>query len=260
VQFNRDQLQAFKSQAYVKFWETIAMDRFLDSADIHKKARSKAVQGQLNSCRERIRQLTETKVTDGLNISALMRLLMYSQYAPFDTALQETQEFLTNQAALDFPEVDDEMLLQLSSECEVVKAELGEQRSVISRLKENLEDIWKSDQEALYELTSVFIHRGDSPSWGHYFFYSRHLPDHPDSWFKYNDSDVSVVSKEEVLADTTGSNANPYLVSPDSPYFFLSSNTSPASFLQLVFARKGAEVIQTVKRFDVSSLEEATSS
>ena len=35
----------------------------------------------------------------------------------------------------------------------------------------------------------------------------------PDSWFKYNDSEVSVVSKEEVLAYTTGSIAtNPYMV------------------------------------------------
>ena len=64
-----------------------------------------------------------------------------------------------------------------------------------------------------YELTTVFIHPGSSPSWGHYFFYSRNLPDHPESWFKYNDSDVSKVSKDEVLADTTGSTANPYMVS-----------------------------------------------
>ena len=133
-------------------------------------------------------------------------------------ALHETQDFLTKQATLEFPEVGDEVLFQLNNESQVVKAELEEQRMMASRLKEDLEDIWKSSHEALYELTSVFIHRGDSPSWGHYFFYSRHLPNHPDSWFKYNDSDVSMVSKEEVLADTTGSNANPYLVSQDNSW------------------------------------------
>ncbi len=78
-------------------------------------------------------------------------------------------------------------------------------------MKQELEDIWKDDHEAVYELTSVFIHRGSTPQWGHYFFYSRHLPENPDSWFKYNDSEVSVVSKEDVLADTTGSTANPYM-------------------------------------------------
>jgi len=117
------------------------------------------------------------------------------------------------------------------------KKELEEERRHVAELKAQLEEIWENEKQAQYELTSVFIHRGESPSWGHYFFYSRNLPDRPDEWFKYNDSDVSVVSKDEVLADTTGSTANPYL---------------------LVFARKGSEVIHTVKRFDVGTLEEAS--
>jgi ubiquitin carboxyl-terminal hydrolase 25/28 len=104
------------------------------------------------------------------------------------------------------------MLFDLKNENELLKLELEETLSLVDKLKEELEDIWKDDVKAAYELTSVFIHRGSSPSWGHYFFYSRHLPDQPDSWFKYNDSDVSVVSKDEVLADTTGSTVNPYLV------------------------------------------------
>jgi ubiquitin carboxyl-terminal hydrolase 25/28 len=79
-------------------------------------------------------------------------------------------------------------------------------------MKQELENLWRDEHEAVYELTSVFIHRGATPQWGHYFFYSRHLPENPDAWFKYNDSEVSVVSKDEVLANTTGSTANPYMV------------------------------------------------
>ena len=94
----------------------------------------------------------------------------------------------------------------------MIRTEIEELRGRITHLKTELEDLWKDDQSVAYELTSVFIHRGTSPSWGHYFFYSRNLPDKPDEWFKYNDSDVAVVTKEEVLADTTGSTANPYLV------------------------------------------------
>ena len=86
-------------------------------------------------------------------------------------------------------------------------------RARASALKQQLEEVWQDEKEAEYELTSVFIHRGSSPTFGHYFFYARHLPENPDSWFKYNDSEVSVVTKDEVLADTTGSTANPYLVS-----------------------------------------------
>lgn len=219
VQFDREQLQAFKSQAYVKFWETISMDRFLENSDPEKKRRSNEIQANLNSCRERIRQLTETK------------------HRPFDLALTETCDFLSGNTVNPLPGVDQELFASLRYEAMFAKKELEEERRHAAELKAQLEEIWKNENQALYELTSVFIHRGESPSWGHYFFYSRNLPDRPDEWFKYNDSDVSVVSKDEVLADTTGSTANPYL---------------------LVFARKGSEVIHTVKRFDIGTLEETS--
>jgi len=128
-----------------------------------------------------------------------------------------------------------QLLSDLTAEQDYVKEELDFLRASAASMKQELEDIWKDEHEAVYELTSVFIHRGSTPQWGHYFFYSRHLPEDPDSWFKYNDSEVSVVSKEEVLADTTGSTANPYM---------------------LVFVRKGSDTINTVKRFDPMSLEE----
>lgn len=59
------------------------------------------------------------------------------------------------------------------------------------------------------------------------FLYQRNLPDHPDEWFKYNDQNVSKVSRDEVLVDTSGTNANPYL---------------------LVYARKGENLVRTVHR------------
>jgi len=127
--------------------------------------------------------------------------------------------------------ISQDLLGSLSEEQTHLQSEIDALRAHIDTLKAELEALWADSQEMAYELTSVFIHRGSSPSWGHYFFYARNLPGKPDEWFKYNDSDVTVVSKEEVLADTTGSTANPYL---------------------LVFARKGAEVVDTVKRFAVS--------
>lgn len=110
------------------------------------------------------------------------------------------------------PGIEDELLEQLNDEQSRVRDELEGLHIRVDTLKNELEALWQNSREVAYELTSVFIHRGSSPSWGHYFFYSRHLPENPDSWFKYNDSDVSIVSKVEVLADTTGLTANPYLV------------------------------------------------
>jgi ubiquitin carboxyl-terminal hydrolase 25 len=62
VLFDRDTMQAYKSNAYVKFDETIYMDRFLDRADSDKKTRAKVIQAELNTCRERIQVLTKGKV------------------------------------------------------------------------------------------------------------------------------------------------------------------------------------------------------
>ncbi|KAG6907945.1 hypothetical protein DXG01_006803 [Tephrocybe rancida] len=218
VQFNRETLQPYKSQAYVKFGETIYMDRFMDNADPEKKARSKLIQGRLNYNRERTRLLLEGK--DSVS---------------FLTALEHTAAFV-KKLGPDVDTVDDELRSALDDEQQMLKDEIDSFRTQADELKEQLEAVWRDNTEIPYELTSVFIHRGSTPSFGHYFFYSRHLPDQPDSWFKYNDSDVTVVPKEEVLADTTGSTANPYL---------------------LVFARKGSEVVDTVKRFDALSFEDS---
>jgi len=209
VQFNRETLQPYKSQAYVKFGENLYMDRFMDNASSVKKAKSKAIQSGLNACRDRVRLLVEGKES------------------PFASALEHSRTFLKGLQAF-VPGIEDSLLEQLTEEQNGIREEINGLRIRIDSLKSELESLWKDSTEAAYELTSVFIHRGSSPSWGHYFFYSRHLPGNPDSWFKYNDSDVCVVSKEEVLADTTGSTANPYL---------------------LVFARKGSDVVDTVKRF-----------
>lgn len=132
------------------------------------------------------------------------------QDGPYLSSLEQSWGFLSK---LDnFSELDDELIMQLDTEQPFLKAEIDGLRENIDYYKGELEAVWQDSTEMAYELTSVFVHRGSSPSWGHYFFYSRHLPDNPNSWFKYNDSDVTVVSKDEVLADTTGSTANPYLV------------------------------------------------
>ncbi|KAH9830534.1 cysteine proteinase [Rhodofomes roseus] len=217
AQFDRETQQAYKSQAYVKFGETLYVDRFLDSADGSKKAESKAIQAELSVSRERIQRLTQDK------------------HAPFAPALGAAADFLATQQLMPLPEATEDLVSALQKEQEFVTRCLEDERSKAARLKTKIEDIWKDDTTAAYELTSVFIHRGSSPSWGHYFFYSRNLPNNPDQWFKYNDSDVTVVSKEEVLADTTGSTANPYM---------------------LVFARKGLEAIRTVHRFDPATLQD----
>jgi len=63
VQFNRETLQPYKSQAYVKFGENLYMDRFMDNGSSVKRAKSKAIQSELNACRDRVRLLVEGNVS-----------------------------------------------------------------------------------------------------------------------------------------------------------------------------------------------------
>lgn len=221
----------------------------MDDVEPQKKVKSKALQSELNVCRERLRSLSEGKVLSTFCIALL--LADFSQNSPFAMSIEQSIGFLSGLENGSEIGVDDDLLFHLNQERTHVLDEIELLRQRAKTLKDELEELWNTSRKVEYELTSVFIHRGSSPSYGHYFFYSRHLPDAPDSWFKYNDSDVSLVSKEEVLADTTGSTANPYLVSP-SAYIV---NLSLKEKSQLVFALKGSNVVDTVKRFR-SDLEE----
>lgn len=131
---------------------------------------------------------------------------------PYSPALEVSATFLSENP--DLPGVDKELVDSLTDERQALHREIDKLRGEVDHFKSSLEDLWRrsSTMKVAYELTSVFIHRGHSPSFGHYFFYSRNLPHKPDEWFKYNDESVKVVHKDEVLADTTGSTANPYLV------------------------------------------------
>lgn len=210
VQFNRETFQPYKSQAYVKFGETLYLDRFVDSMDPRRKAKSRGIQRELNACRDRI------------------QLLLEGKNGSFASTLDHTASFLSSLSLNPaVPGIDPSLPATLQTDKIALEAELDAIRTRSDQLKDELESLWATSREFPYELTSVFIHRGSSPSFGHYFFYSRNLPHKPDEWFKYNDSDVTLVSKDEVLQDTTGSTANPYL---------------------LVFARKGSNVVETVNR------------
>ena len=127
--------------------------------------------------------------------------------------LSSAKDILSGDVATLLGGADADLITYLDSEKEHVGAELEQCRTEARAYKEELEKLWAESIDAEYELCSVFVHRGTSPSWGHYFFYSRDLPNNPNQWYKYNDSEVTLVGRDEIFKDTTGSTANPYLVS-----------------------------------------------
>jgi ubiquitin carboxyl-terminal hydrolase 25/28 len=127
-------------------------------------------------------------------------------------ALAVTASFLAQDHGIIFDSINTDVIDQIRDEVTMVADELILLGKKTRELKARLEEVWVDSAEVEYELTSVFIHRGNSPTFGHYFFYARHLPHFPDRWFKYNDAEVTEVPNEEVFADTTGQTANPYWV------------------------------------------------
>ena len=62
MQFDRQTLQPKKNNAYVKFGETLFMDRFLQGANPEKKAQSGVIQAELQKCRDRVTTLLHSPV------------------------------------------------------------------------------------------------------------------------------------------------------------------------------------------------------
>ena len=73
MQFDRETLQAKKSNSYVKFEETLRMDRFLDAIDTVKKAQSRTIRNNLRGCRARIAALSQPSVSDSHNTGYIVR-------------------------------------------------------------------------------------------------------------------------------------------------------------------------------------------
>lgn len=68
VQFDRQTLQPKKNNAYVKFNESLFMDRFMEDAPSDKKQKSSSIQAELQRCRDRITTLVQAPVRDLLGL------------------------------------------------------------------------------------------------------------------------------------------------------------------------------------------------
>jgi len=152
VQFDRQTLQPKKNNAYVKFGETLFMDRFMEHANPEKRAKSSAIQADLQHCRDRV-----------VTLDAHRPDVSYSE------VVYRAGQLLTA-AQPELPEADKELLEYFQAEHTHIVQEVDECRVRAKALKEELEALWENEKRAEYELSSVFIHRGTSPSWGHYFF------------------------------------------------------------------------------------------
>ncbi|OCF60484.1 hypothetical protein L486_00117 [Kwoniella mangroviensis CBS 10435] len=213
-----------KTNTHIPFSQTLSMGRFLVGADPRKREEAIEVTREMVRVRTRLHQLRNHKplsIPDTFkHVTSSLRHLIENQ----------------NQSELDMPELSDDLtpdlLTGLEIELQSVESEIVNLQESLPKLKSRMDEIWNDNEtsgedEWEYELVSVFMHRGKNSGSGHYWTYQSWLPDHSDTFFKYNDETVTQVPSSEVLQDRTGDDANPAL---------------------LCYVRKGKKLIDTLHR------------
>ncbi|RKP37804.1 hypothetical protein BJ085DRAFT_32885 [Dimargaris cristalligena] len=234
VQFDVQRGRVYKNNAYIAFEPVIYLDRYLaerQAALTDRKDRVAELKQRIQDATEAIDRIlkqpgTSTEVPDMLKttISYLKaereRLASppviassygFSELAPL-VDISEPDQTGTGQAEipnLGAHEFDDP-IANLELVYESLETQRRDHESRRTTWETELKDVFKDLTDVPYRAHAVFMHRGEA-SYGHYWIYIR---DHVhERWYKYNDSTVTPVdAAQEVFADTTGSNANPYLI------------------------------------------------
>lgn len=198
VQFEKATSRSYKSNAYMAFPACLSMDRYMhasssDAVTAEKRAKTRQLRSRLQACRKQLAVLTGPSMAE---MPGKMRMLQ--SLATSVTDVPEGLDILFEGLLED--EAD-----YLESQCASLKQEMV-------AIRDELQEIWKGADQYRYELSSVFMHRGEA-SYGHYWLHQRALPREPDRWLKFNDSIVTNISEAEVFENTTGKNHNPYLLS-----------------------------------------------
>ncbi|SPO35998.1 related to UBP2 - ubiquitin-specific proteinase [Pseudozyma flocculosa] len=212
VQYDRQTMRAFKSQAHLEMYETLYMDRYLDfdPADpedqvrLDKRRRSREARRKIAALRARMAELRPNgkpaMSQSLLNTEQVLKDL--AQIAPLeDGAGAGSSQMDTSSAsgggtpdirgATDAADQDatttpappseplsslitPDLLSFLHAESDSVVSEISSSERAISALKEEMTSIWTDEKRAEYSLAAVFMHRGEA-SHGHYFLNQRCL-------------------------------------------------------------------------------------
>ncbi|KAM0756546.1 cysteine proteinase [Meredithblackwellia eburnea MCA 4105] len=195
VQYDRVAQKVFKSNAHLSFGDTIAMDRYLEvdpanEAAVERRDRTGRCRQELEQSRTRLQELVQSKGADMNQILKEVR-----------SHAHDCGDFFSD--FLDEADGDEEEAADLH-------VEITSLNQRIEDLRSEIEAVWIDQESSVYELVSVFIHRGSASS-GHYYIYQRDSKN-TERWLKYNDSLVTDIDpKEEVFRETTG-DANAYFL------------------------------------------------
>lgn len=215
IGFNKETNSQFKVDHQLKLYEEIYMDRYqAEDQMLEKRRKSWYWKAELEDLKHRKAELTAKEI--GIDMS---------------DAVQITRGYLAdlseaaNDIGIEVDTIDQDLLDALEIMAVDVRKETAEINTKIGKLEMKLSSLFSEDNELLYRLHAVFVHRGSSSS-GHWFIYI--YDTEAALWRKYNDEEVGIVTnKQEVLE-------------PDA--------TVTSSYVVYVQDQERSNIIQTVCR------------
>ncbi|OBZ88825.1 Ubiquitin carboxyl-terminal hydrolase 2 [Choanephora cucurbitarum] len=173
VQFNRELVHAYKSNAHVQFDKVIYLDRYTEEL--------KDKRAQLATWRAELDKITQR--------------------------VKKAEKFLVKRSKEEMKQIGHN--LKLVALFKEYRRLIKRDNRKIKKLEKKIQTQYKDHTKVAYKLHAVFIHQGQA-NYGHYWVY---ILDHAkDQWWKYNDSLVTEVDENEIFHSTTGSATNPYFL------------------------------------------------
>ncbi|CAG8129565.1 unnamed protein product [Penicillium olsonii] len=215
VQFDPVRKSSFKSTNHLELFETIYMDRYMDTRNpevVSRREQCWEWKASVKRLEERREQLLRNKQNDGMPLTAL---LGQSQIAlsGLDSGQQpERVESNSNPIEIDYSHLVKDVECQSkgsSSDLEDIDQEIKDAKAMIYSQFADYHNL-------PYRLYAVFVHHG-SVSFGHYYIYIYDFE--KDIWRKYNDEYVTEVQNlDEIFKDDSTNN-------PPTPYFLVYVNS-----------------------------------
>lgn len=215
VQFNRETLQVYKSNVFLKLYEHIYLDRYLS----REKLTPESLAG-ITAFEEEVVGLKDASDSSiDLEAIALKKKLCLDLILNFKekvSVLKLNNSEMNEQVDLIDLQKPTSEYTKLIHTIEILEEKLqdleeGRESSIKNEVevKEKIKCLFAKHLKLEYSLHAVFIHKGTA-DYGHYWVYIRNWVDA--NWFKYDDETVTLVEESEIYADTSGSIANPYYV------------------------------------------------
>ena len=194
VQFKRQEGHSVKNNQHVKFDEVLFMDRYLHAPDtdlLERREHSWNMKRRLKSLEER-----KARLTDIIN----------EMDAP--VAVEAAADFLTGHKFVQ----DEDIIDILHEKARKLREELAVIETNITKLKEEIDGLFRHMKQVEYHLYSVIFQRGGA-SGGHYWCFIKDFKF--DLWRKYNDRVVSLVENPNEIFEQKSNDMT------STPYFLV---------------------------------------